>query len=77
MQVWKTTGVKPKQLVEQPPFPEELRYIWNWYLEMRTGEWLTFTEIKSWADLTSQSIKAWEVDLIRTLDRLYWSVIHD
>lgn len=75
MQVWKSLGRKPKELAEQPDFPEELRYIWEWYLEMRSGEPLTFTEIKSWAELTQQTLLAWEVDLVRTLDKLYWRVI--
>lgn len=75
MQVWKALGRKPKELADQPDFPEELRYIWDWYLEMRSGEPLTFTEIKSWAELTQQTLLAWEVDLVRMLDKLYWRVI--
>jgi hypothetical protein len=73
--VWKTLGRKPKELDEQPDFPEEFRYIWDWYLEMRSGDPLTFTEIKSWSELTHQTLLAWEVDLVRTLDRLYWRTI--
>lgn len=75
MQVWKTLGRKPKELEEQPDFPEELRYIWEWYLEIRTGDPLTFTEIKSWAELTHQPLLVWEVDLLRTLDRIYWRMM--
>ena len=37
---------------------------------------LTFTEIANWSKLTQQNLLAWEVDLLRTLDRLYWSVIN-
>lgn len=33
---------------------------------------LTFTEIENWGKLTHQTLLAWEVDLVRTLDRLYW-----
>ena len=76
-QVWKTLGRKPKELAEQPEFPEELRYIWEWYLEMRGREPLTFSEMQSWATLTHQKPLAWEVDLVRTLDRLYWRTIND
>jgi len=75
--VWKTLGKKPKALAEQPDFPEELRYIWEWFLEVKGGEPLNFTEMKSWSDLTQQTLLAWEVDLIKTLDRLYWRVLYD
>lgn len=74
-QVEKTLKRKPKQLAEAPPPPEGITYLWEWYLEMRTGEPLTFSEIRNWSDLTKQELKAWEVDVIRTLDRLYWRVM--
>jgi hypothetical protein len=75
IQVEKTTGKKPDLLV-QPEFSKELGYIWGWYLDMRSGEVLTFTEIKNWSELTQQKLLAWEVDLIRTIDRVYWSCVN-
>ena len=74
MQVWKTLKRKPVELEEQPEFPEELRYIYNWYLEMRSADHLSYNEIECWGRLTSQTLLAWEVDLVRTMDRLYWSM---
>lgn len=71
MVVWRTLGEKPSEL-DQPEFPEELRYIWEWYLDLRTGESLTFTEISNWARLMRISVLSWEVDLLKTLDRVYW-----
>jgi hypothetical protein len=75
IQVWKTLGRKPKELEDQPELPEELQYLWEWFLELRSGEgMLTFTEIRSWSELTKQPLLAWEVDLLRALDRIYWRV---
>jgi hypothetical protein len=44
---------------------------------MRTSEPLTFTEMYHWAKLTKNELLAWEVDLLRSVDRVYWRVIHD
>lgn len=76
MQVWKTTGKKPKELAEQPPMPEGLEYIWHWFLHVHTSSELSYSELKSWSDLTHTRLKAWEVDLIKTLDRIRWSTVH-
>jgi hypothetical protein len=58
--------------------PEELQYLWEWYLELRNVEGaLTFTEIRNWTELTKQPLLAWEVDLLRAIDRIYWRVISD
>lgn len=75
-QVEKTTGRRPKKLLDQPDCPQELNYIWEWYLEMRSGELLNFTEIKSWSELTNQQLLSWEVDILRTLDRIFWKIIN-
>lgn len=77
MQVYKTTGKMPKQLAEQTERPEELDYILNWYSSLRTDVQLTFTEIKSWCDLSGVKLIGWELDLLKALDRIYWSSKHD
>lgn len=77
VQVWKTLGKKPKQLEEQPEFPEDLRYLWEWYGEVKGPEVFSFVELKAWSELTLQKPKAWEVDVMKTLDRVYWKTIHD
>lgn len=71
-QVYKTTGVKPAQLKAQPPFPEKLRYVYHWYLDVRGSEGVTWTELRNWSEMTHQKPLAWEVDLLRTLDRVFW-----
>ncbi|MGI0119685.1 phage tail assembly chaperone [Zooshikella sp. RANM57] len=77
LQVYKTTGKKPKELTEQPECPRELEYILQWWLEVRGSEPLTFTELQNWSQLTHKNLRAWEVDLIRSLDRIYWNTIND
>ncbi|WP_163836874.1 phage tail assembly chaperone [Spartinivicinus ruber] len=77
LQVYKATGKKPKELAEQPKCPEELEYIFHWWLEVRSSETLTFTELYHWSELTKKNLRAWEVDLIRSLDRIYWNIIND
>ena len=71
-QVWKQTGKKPLQLVEQPDFPNDLRYVWRYYLEVRGSSQLTWLELNSWASLTQPDLHGWEAELIKKLDGLYW-----
>jgi hypothetical protein len=73
MQVYKSTGKMPKQLAEQTERPEELEYILAWYSELRTDAQLTFTEMKNWCDLTKIDLLGWEIDILKALDRIYWS----
>lgn len=74
-QVYKQTGVKPLKLREQPDKPDELEYIVDWYLEVKTHEALTYTELASWSAITQVGLLPWEVDVIKTLDRIYWRVM--
>ncbi|WP_440056195.1 phage tail assembly chaperone [Pseudoalteromonas sp. T1lg65] len=75
-QVWKTTGHKPAELAEQVALPDELAYLWQWYLELKSDKPLNFTEIHHWSSLTRKHLRSWEVDLLRSIDRIYWSVMH-
>lgn len=77
LQVYKSTGIKPKQLADQPEFPKELYYIWEAYLQLRRPEGITYTEIKSWSQLTCCDLLAWEVDTIKTLERVHVKVSED
>ncbi len=57
--------------------PEELSYLWSWYLEVRTNAPLTYAEIAHWNRLTRKRVKPWEVELIRSIDRINWRVAHE
>lgn len=66
-------GRKPAQL-DGPKLPEELAYVWEWFREVFNGEPLTFTELYHWAQMTGKRPSGWEADLIKSLDRIFWSV---
>lgn len=59
--------------------PDALLYLWEWFYELSNGRQygefgpmpLSFTEIKAWADLSKAEPDAWEVKVIKQLDRLF------
>ncbi|WP_442478221.1 phage tail assembly chaperone [Vibrio aerogenes] len=73
IQVWKTTGKKPERLAEHPELPDALTYLWEWFQELHSGEALSFSEIHSWARMTHRNLRGWEVDVLRSLDRIHRS----
>lgn len=75
--MWKATGRQPPQLAEAPQCPEELIYIWDWYKEIFTGDTLTFTEMQSWSQTMGIKLLSIEAEIIRRLDRIFWSVQND
>lgn len=70
--MYKQTGKLPQKLKDQPKLSPEMRYIVDWYLELQGAGPLTFTEIKSWAELTGNQPLPWEVEIIKNLDKIYW-----
>lgn len=73
MAVWKATGKKPVQLVEQPPLPPALAYLWGWFTELQQGAApLSYQEILAWSQLTGRQATGTEVQVLRQLDAIYW-----
>lgn len=72
MQVWKQTGRQPAQLAEQPRFPDEVQYLWEWYLDMKQGATITFSEIRHWAALRKVRLQQREIAALRRLEQ-EWS----
>lgn len=76
--VERQTGKTPEQLAPVE-FHYALRYIWEWFIDLSAGRGysevgplpLTYTEIKAWSDLTSQKTNAWEIDILKQIDRVY------
>lgn len=74
------SGKTPKQL-EPIDAPECLLYLWRWFTELSGGrdygeagpKAITYSEIKSWAELTKTDPAAWEVETLKALDRAYLS----
>lgn len=57
IQVWKTTGKKPQALAEHPEVPDELKYLWEWFQELHSGEALSFRD--SFLGFDDPQMSAW------------------
>lgn len=68
MAAWNATGREPEQLKEHGQCPENLSYLWDWFLELRLP--VNYTELHHWQSATRRTLSAWEVDLIMKLDRM-------
>lgn len=68
----------PAQL-EPKEMPECLLYLWGWFCELSNSRQyaeygpmaLSYTEIQAWANLMKSDPTAWEVDVIKQIDRVY------
>lgn len=54
-----------------------LDYLLDIYRDLAGFEPLTFTEIHCWSQLTGVKLKAWELDVIKALDRIRWGASND
>lgn len=60
---------------EEPPFPEPLRYVWEWFVSHSKGmasggmsyPVITWEGFSAWCYLTRTEVQPWEVDVIMTL----------
>lgn len=75
-QVAKSTGKRPKDLDHGKPLPEELVYLWEWFVSVHSNERLSYSELNNWSDLKSVNLRPWEVDAIMKLERIYWSTVN-
>jgi hypothetical protein len=84
-QVAAATGITPPDLVG-PDLPLELAYLLQWWAELSAARGqgfsgplpLSFTEIDAWSRLTGSALTAFEVSVLRDLDRAFLqSVDHD
>jgi len=68
----------PKQL-EPVDMPQALLYLWFWFCDLSNSRSysefgampLSYSEIYAWSQLTSNDPMAWEIDVIKRLDRAY------
>lgn len=67
-------GVKPKALEEVPECPPDLLYVWEWYLDIFSGTRLSYQEIHYWTLAKNISPHSWEIDLLRSIDKVFWEV---
>jgi hypothetical protein len=76
--VQRQTGQTPPQLIPVD-MPDCLYYLWLWFIELSNGRGysemgaqpLNYSEIKAWADLTHSDPTAWEISVIKSIDRTF------
>jgi hypothetical protein len=67
------------KLLEPAESPECLKYLWQWFCDLNGGRGyseagpmaLTYSEIQAWAQLTCSGPAAWEVGVLKQIDRAY------
>ncbi|WP_420920021.1 phage tail assembly chaperone [Pseudomonas citronellolis] len=67
--IWKVTGDKPKELVEQPECPRDIAYLWEWFWQLPHP--FNFTELHFWSQLTRRNLRAWEAEVLSDLQRVW------
>jgi len=82
-QIERQTGKRPKEL-ENTDFPTLASNIWSAFIALSSSRSsgfsgpnpITFSEIKSWMQLTHSRLAAWEVEALKAIDLLYIKVHH-
>jgi hypothetical protein len=74
LKVYKQTGKLPKKLAEQPECPDELKYIWDWFLGIIRGGEFTWANVQAWANLHAFRLTAWESSLLSKLHGIYCEI---
>lgn len=74
MSVWRSTGLKPKEL-ETPPCPEGMDYLWEIFFRMRPDSCLRPVDVVSWCQLYGVELLAVEVDVLFRLDDVRLEVL--
>ena len=67
--IWQATGEQPEELANQPECPDEIRYLWDWFWQVAAN--FSFTELSHWSQLTRRNLRAWEVDVLFELSRVW------
>ena len=78
-QVYKQTGVKPKELENEHNFPSILSHVWSAFVHISNGRSagfsgpnpIQYSEIKAWCELTGTPLSSWHVEIIKLLDSKY------
>ena len=68
----------PAQL-EPADLPAGIEYLWGFFCELSNGrdygeagpKPISWSDLQAWADLTKSDPTAWEVDVIKNIDRVF------
>lgn len=56
-------------MLEPPPLPMELEYLWEVYIDIRKGcAQLTYIDIDAYMRVSSKDLSPWEADLMLEID---------
>jgi hypothetical protein len=83
LEVERQTGQTPLPLIG-PEFPEEMLHVWSAFLSLsgtRSAGFsgplpITYSEIRSWMEVTGNYLSPWEVDAVKKLDAVYLRVVN-
>lgn len=83
-QVQKQVGKPLEELKSPVPFPRDLSHVWTMFLELSATRSqgfsgpnaITYSEIKSWSELTDTPVGPLEVNAIKSLDRVYLRITY-
>lgn len=75
--VWRQTGIKPKELDELLEIPQSCEHVWKWFIDLNSGRTsngfgpnpLTYSDIYSYFTLYNMYPDEWELELIKVLDK--------
>lgn len=65
----KSTGQTPPELLTSRNRPRALYYVWEWFVQIYTGEQLTYQEVLAWSLLNGLNLQAFEANLLTQLSR--------
>jgi hypothetical protein len=74
-------GKEPPPQLEPMELPYMLNYLWSWFCDLSGGRGyaefgplpLSYSEIQAWAALTKNEPTAWEVNVLKQIDREFLS----
>jgi hypothetical protein len=78
-QVKKQIGYAPEGLENPTNFPHLLKHVWSAFCELNNARQsgfsgpnaLSYTEIKSWKELTESPLTSFDISLVKKLDGAY------
>ena len=51
-----------------PDAPEELRYLWAYYCQIKRGQALTWQELQAWSQMVGIPLHGWESETIMRIE---------
>jgi hypothetical protein len=81
--VQKATGKIPEGLEPPTKFPQQMLHVWSHFIELSSARTsgmginpISFTEIKSWSELTDTPVSSRDIQAIKKLDSVYLKVMN-